>query len=313
MSHERVHPDEADVPDGTPLGPGVEKVWVEDGEWYGSDDHGEFKLTTGSSHPVDPSDLKYDPCNCVLKYTFKRYGERRFCTGMSGSNFGLDFDTCKHHRAREHEDFMKAQAEKFKHGAFAQSHESIYQYMEPHKRVIANELYKSLVSQSRFNFDEDIVDLNIDVSNVPFGGENDTLVMKHPVPENNEIQCKALWFAALDFMSMQDMREEQFREAFDNENVDSVGERWTVVASGDSGPVYDKDEHHLNLPISRLQKDYKQHLEFGGVLSEDEDSVISSEREYVLEVVPDDSSTIPPETKQTESSPVMDVTPDDKA
>lgn len=312
MSHERIPPEDADIPDDVPVGDGVDVVWKEDGDWYGADDHGEFKLPSGSPHPVDPDDLKYDPCNCVLKYTFERYGERRFCTGMSGSNFNLDFDTCKHHKSRHSENYMKAQAELFKHGAFAQDHESIYQFMEPHKRVVANELYKSLIDQSRFTFNEEIVDLEIDVTDVQFGGENDTLVMKHPLPEDNVMQCKALWFAALDFVSMESMREEQFREAFENENVDAVGERWTVVAAGEDGPVYDKDEHHLNLPISRLQKDYRRHLEFGGVLDSEDDSIAGGEREYILEVMPDDSSTVTPEAKRTESSPVMDVEPDDE-
>lgn len=312
MSHERVPPDEADIPDDIPCGDGVIEVWTEDGEWYGADEHGEFSLTTGSPHPVTADELQYEPCNCVLKFTFKRYGERRYCTGMAGSNFGLDFDTCKHHKCRRHKDFMKSQAEKFVHGAFAQSHESLYQFMAPHKRLIANELYKSLLSQSKFEFNEELIDLEVNVSDTSFGGENDTLVMKHPIPNDHKIQCKALWFAALDFISMESMREEQFREAAESENVDAVGERWTVVAAGEDGPVYDKDEHHLNLPLSRLQKDYRRHLEFGGVLTEEDDTMMGGgQREYVLEVVPDETD-VAPEAKRTESSPVMDIAPDDE-
>jgi len=313
----RLPPEDADIPDDVPLGDGVDEVWVEDDEWYGSDSHGEFRLRTGSPEPVTEEEVGYRVCNCVVKFTFDRYGERRYCTGYAAG------DTCRHHRVRTNENIMKARADKFETGAKAKSHENTFQFMDTHKKIVANDLYKSLIAESDYDFETNIEELEISASDASFVPDDvDTLVLEHPLPNNHEVRCKALWYAALDFVTMESIREEQFRTAFEQSNDPdvaansvAVGERWQVVASGEEGAVEDKGEHHLNLPLSRISKDYERNLTFGGVHVEDADNDASdmSERDWHLTVEVDEEESAPEATMgiPDESSPLEDVTPDE--
>jgi len=334
MTHsERLPPEESDIPDDVPLGDGVSKVWYEEGceesdtdsesvdratasgDWYGTDGHGEFRLRTGSKTPVTEEEVGYRPCNCVVKFTFERYGERRYCTGYAAGK------TCKHHRHRVSEGLMKQRAKNFKTGANAKSHKAVFTYLPTHKKIVANDLYKSLLGESSYDFETTIEELEIKAGDADFvPDEVDTLVLEHPVPNDKEIRAKALWYAALDFIKMESIAEEQFRTAFEQQNDPDVqtdriaiGERWQVVGSGESGPVYDKDEHHLNLPLSRIQKDYDRNLTFGGVDVEDatEDASDMSAQEWHV-TISDSEEEMQPEAQFTgeDTSPLDDVTPE---
>lgn len=279
------------------------------------DEHGEYDEDAGSPHPVDPDEVNYEPCNAVLRHTWSRYGERRYCSGMAVSNFEKHAETsyehpqfCKHHQSRA--ELMKRHEDAFKTGAHAKSHEHIFQHMPPHKQIIANDLYKSLVAESTYDFEMEEVELEIDVSRHDFAGpEVDVLVLDHKVPTEHQMRAKALWFASLDFMTVQSIKEEQFRvsaeEDYEGRSL-AVGERTTLI-SGENGPVEITDEHHLNLPLSRVQKDYERHLQFGGVEVESEASGGDmSVRDFVLEVEPDEEE-MQPESKSSDSSPLTEI------
>lgn len=256
------------------------------------DEHGEYKPDAGSPHPVESDDVGYEPCNAVLKYTFERYGERRYCTGMAVSNFGdaanYDHpDFCKHHQARAA--LMKQHEDSFKTGAHSKSHKHLFQHLPPHKQLIANDLYKSLLGESSYDFETEETTIEIDVEDSDFAPDADVLVLDHPVPTEHEIRGKALWFAALDFITMENIREEQFRVAAEETHEGrslAIGERVkTVTVTEDGREIEDTDEHHLNLPLSRIQKDYEQHMKFGGVEYDPEgDNGDMSEREWVAVV-----------------------------
>lgn len=282
-----------------------------------SDDHGEYDPDAGSPHPVDSDDVPYEPCNAVLKYTFQRYGERRYCTGMAVSNFGeaANYDEpqfCKHHQARAA--LMKQQADSYKTGAYAKSHQHQFQHMPPHKKVIANDLYQSLLKESSYDFEVEDTELEIDVSETDFAGpEVDALVLSHPIPTEHQQRGKALWFAALDFIVMEEIREEQFRVAAtetDREGQPLTPGEKMFEKETESGHVIEvKDEHHLNLAHSRIQKDYKEHLKFGGVQIDGEtDSANMGEREWVAVVEPEPA----PEADSGEEPAVASIEmPDD--
>lgn len=313
MTHtDRRPPSEAEHPDEYTIGPAVEEIWYDEGDesWKGSDGRGEFDLDAGSKTKPDPNDYKYEPCGFVLRSTYDRYNEQRFCEGMARSNFGLDQEACKHHVSRTTDGWVQNKADRFTSGAHAKSKANVFRYMQPHEQIVTNDLYQSLVEESVYDFATEIEHLTIDVEGEDFGGSADELLMDHPIPTNHETRCKALWYAALDFISMQSIRKEQFREVLEDENVDAIGERWQVVASGEQGAVYDKDEHHLNLPLSRLQKDYKQHLKFGGVTVDptaDMEQNEMSERDWVLEVHPGDDADDPaPETETNFGTPPIE-------
>lgn len=282
------------------------------------DEHGEYDTDAGSPHPVEEDEVGYKPCNAVLKYTFERYGERRYCTGMAISNFSekgveTDYehpDFCKHHQARAK--IMKQHEDQFKTGAHAKSHEHIFQHLPPHKQLLANDLYKSLVDESSYNYEAEDMELEIDVRDSDFAPDADWLVLEHPVPTDYEIRAKALWFAALDFLTMESIKEEQFRVAAEESGPEgedlSVGERTKVVSVTDEGRVIeDRDEHHLNIALSRIQKDYKQHMKFGGVeMDTENDTAQMSTREWVAVIEPDEP-TPAPESASSDSSPLHEV------
>lgn len=285
------------------------------------DDHGEYNPDAGSPHPVDPGNVSYEPCNAVLKYTFERYGERRYCTGMAVSNFGdeANYDVpqfCKHHQARA--ELMKLHEDNFKTGAYAKSHEHKFQYMPPHKKLLANDIYKSLLGESTYDFDEEVVELEVDVSDHDFAPDADTLVLDHPVPTEHEVRGKALWHAALDFITMESIKEEQFRVAAEERHQGralAIGETTTVVTVTDDGrEITDTDEHHLNLPLSRITKHYKEHMKFGGVeYDTDDNQSAMGAREWAVVVEPDEPEPVP-EADADGGSPLADVSvpkPDD--
>jgi hypothetical protein len=284
------------------------------------DEHGEYHPDAGSPHPVTEENVGYVPCNAVLRHTFDRYGERRYCTAMAIENFTkhdveTDYehpDFCKNHQSRAA--LMKQHEENFKTGAYAKSHEHIFQHMPPHKQLLANDLYKSLIDESTYAFDADEVELEIDVSDSDFAPDADALVLQHPVPTEHEVRGKALWFAAVDFITMQSIKEEQFRVSAE-ETVEGrklvVGETRSVVATDDDFKEV-ADEHHLNIQLSRITKDYKEHMKFGGVTYDaDDDGSDMQAREWVAVVEPDEESPAP-ETSSSDMSPMDDIEiPDD--
>jgi hypothetical protein len=292
-----------------------------------TDEHGEYEEDRGEPHPIDPDEVQYEPCNAVLKYTFERYGERRYCGGMAVSTFEssgteTSYDNpqfCKHHQARE--ELMKTHEDNFKTGAYASSHEHKFQYLPPHKQIIANDLYGSLIRESSEVQYEDCetVPLTIDVAEHDFAPDYDEIEMDHPLPENQStrVRAKALWHAALDFVTMESIREEQFRVAAEETGPEgeplAIGESTEVVTVTDDGrEIEDSTEHHLNIALSRIQKDYQRHLEFGGVTYEggDDSGTSMSQREWVAFVEPEESEP-EPEVTASDTSPLADVAPDD--
>lgn len=199
------------------------------------------------------------------------------------------------------------QRENFKTGAFTESYDSIFEYLPPHKKVMANELFRSLIAESTYDFSEKLIEKDVDTSE--WEGMGDSVTLVHPVPQQHEIRCMALWFAALDFMVMQNIRQEQFKVAATEGTA--VGEK-QFEREAESGQVYVViDEHHLNLALSRVQKDYKEHLKFGGVVIEDDSQKADvSERDWVIEIHPDDREAVVDDDRH---DAVLEIpTPDDE-
>lgn len=260
------------------------------------DEHGEYNenagspapLEKGDEHPESGKEIKYHPCNAVLKFTMERYGETRYCTGMSVKNFRKRDDTpdpsyehdqfCKHHQSRK--DLQQANREHMKMGAFAKSYEHTFQYLDPHKQIVTIDLFESLLKESTFDFDSEYIVEEID----PISDGGDKIRVQCPIPSKRTSRAQAIWYAALDFVKMQNINEEQFRIAA-KENL-AVGEK-EFEKETESGQVMTiVDEHHLNLPLSRIQKDYERHMKFGGVSTEpgEETDVSIDDRTWVLEV-----------------------------
>lgn len=274
----------------------VNEIWYEDNRygWRGSDSHGEFSLDTGSPYPLLEDDVDYIPCNAVVKYTFERYGEKRYCTQAAQTNFegdtipeGEAASTCRLHKVQQN--FTDIHMDNIKSGAFAKSYEHVFQYLPPHKKVLAIAFLDDLFSESIYDFDQDAVEYTIDTTDAGWIEQEETEV-EFPVPTEHVTRGQSLWYAAVMFVQMQDIKEEQFRvaaeETYEGRPL-AIGETTTYI-SGENGPVEVVDEHHLNLPLSRIMKDYDEHLKFGGVEVDDEEETSVKPTEYVLEMdIPD--------------------------
>lgn len=266
------------------------RVYKYDGEWWGEDEHGDFRLNAGSPKEIDEDNYEYQPCGAVLTHTFERYGERRYCEALAADNFpnhSREFGQfCKHHQSRGK--LMEQQRENARHLAFVKSYKDIFEYLPTHKKLIAIEMFESFLEESVYDYDYTHHDLEIAVSDSDLF-DGDVAVLDMPVPQNKSAMGKALWFAALDYVRMENIHESQFEYAADNDM--SVGEREKVVSVTDDGrAITDEDEHHLNLPLSRIQKDYEKHLDVGGVevgAADDEDDDDIDERTWVMNVSAD--------------------------
>ena len=267
-------------------------VFYSDGTWFGEDDYGQFRLQAGHSTDPTEKDLDYDVCGAVLKHSYERYGEKRYCGKMADTQFSnVTDDTtgyCSHHQNRVN--LEKGHMENAKHLAFVESREDIFEYLSPHEQILAIETFRSLLDESKYGYESDTNTLTIETEqDTAFEGQD--VEIDFPVPTEKTARGKALWFAALDYVRMENILEEQFRVAFEETGPDgeqlTVGETTKIVnVNDDTGEVTeDTDEHHLNLPLSRIQKDYERHLEVGGVEHDGTEEASEQEaREWVVTV-----------------------------
>lgn len=254
-----------------------------DTAWGRTDDDKEFQLDAGSTEPQDGR------CGAPLTDYERRYGEIRFCTQMPESTFvddGSDF--CKTHKSREA--LMERAHELFEHGYFASNYVNFAGKLSGEKFLFAVEMFDGLLDQSRFDFEREVDERAIDTSDSEYINE-DKVSIELPFPTSNtyKFQAQELWYAALASVMQQNMHETVFE--------DGVSQR-TIAQSADmEGKItdtkYEREEHHLHLPISRVTKDIKEHLKNGGVEvgSEDESGTLTFQKnDYTLSVEPDEES-----------------------
>lgn len=274
------------------------------------DEWGKYNPDAGNTEPRTEEELGYQPCNAVLKFTYSRYGEKRYCMGMAVGNFknpNYEYDEyCKHHQNRAAlEEADHGAQENYRHGAYIRSYEDLYRYLPPHKQMLAIDLYKSLLEESVFHNEWEPQTVTRSIETTDTFGKGSVVYTDFPLPTEHKARGTALWFASLDFIKTMNINEEQFRVAY--EELGPQGEQMTVgedkfereTEGGDMVEV--KDEHHLNLPLSRIQKDYKEHLRMGGVSLDaaDRDTFqVGGNRDWVFEVeAPTDAEqTASPET-----------------
>ncbi len=254
------------------------------GDAYGRDDRGnEFKLDAGSPEPVEGR------CNAPLRDYQRRYGEKRYCTQLPAKNFpGYDSDYCKLHKSMEAlEDRWQ---ELFRHGYFAESYVHVARHIEPTKFLFAVEMFGGLMELSNYKFEPTEEPISLDVSDSLLIQE-DVVQVDLPIPTNDlyQFQANELWMAALDEVRMRKMQDAIFE--------DGVAKSTTVATAEAEGAITDRiqedTEHHLNLPISRVTKDIKEHLKNGGVEidAEGDDAAVTFQKnDYTLDISPDEES-----------------------
>lgn len=212
-------------------------------------------------------------------------------------------------------DYVKE--EQAQHLAFAQSFETLFDYLDAHKKVLAVKMFESLMVESDYDYELTRVEKEFDVSDNELFEGAEVAVIEFPVPTEREVRAKSLWFASLNYVQMESIMEEQFRVAAEEEGPDgeplAMGERTTIVTVTDEGrTIEDKEEHHLNLPLSRIQKDYERHLEVGGVTTDTDDKVSDGEARQWIMAVEQDQSDPAPEATAKDKNPMTSIdTPDE--
>lgn len=256
------------------------ELFERDGIIWGRDDHGEFKLNPmrGSAEPVDGR------CGAVCVYTQERYGQTRYCTGMPESTFvdgGSDF--CKRHKSRKA--LMERAHELFEHGYFAANYVNFAEKLSPSKFLFAVEMVGGLFEMSQHDFETNAETRTIDTSDSELIKE-DAVEVELPIPSKTTLSFQAdqLWQAALAEVEMNNMREVVFEDQMEKKKISQTADMEGKITD----TKYESVEHHLHLPISRLTKDIKEHLQNGGVQLDDDDGgvVTFQQNDYTLDVSP---------------------------
>lgn len=259
------------------------ELFKQDGDVYGRDEHGEFKLDPlrGASTPEDGR------CGAVCKYTQERYGQTRYCTAMPESTFvddGSDF--CKRHKSKEA--LMKQAQELFEHGHFAVNYVNFSKRLSPTKFLFAIEMVGGLFEMSQHDFEIAKETRTIGTKDTILIAE-DAVDVELPIPTNVTLSFQAdqLWQAALAEVEMNNMREVVFDDKMEKQKIAQSADMEGKITDTKMESV----EHHLHLPISRLTKDIKEHLQNGGVHLDDDDSgvVTFQQNDYTLDVEPTQS------------------------
>ena len=264
------------------------ELFEQNGDVFGRDDHGEFRLDPmrGADEPPQDEDL----CGVPLKYYEERYGQIRYCTALNVGNFpdpNYNHDEyCKNHQGRHQ--LMERAHELFEHGYFAVNYVNFAEKLSPSKFLFAVEMVNGLFEMSRHDFDIATEERVIDTSESDIIGD-DTVGVELHIPQKTSLsfQANELWMAALDEVKVQNMQEAVFTKGMSEKTLaDSADMEGQITDT-----KYEATEHHLHLPISRLTKDIKEHLQNGGVSIDDDESgvVTFQQNDYTLDVSPEET------------------------
>jgi len=237
-------------------------------EWtgeYEADSNGrEYNPYSGSKTPSDGR------CNALLTNWEERYGDPRYCTQLPMETFVEDgSEFCSTHRGRD--GLMERASELLTHGLYAKTIHHVFEKLSPWQQLTVLGWYDDYVQESTYAFDESLETQYIDFSD--FGGEmplevethldeNSQLPVDVPVPTDHAARCFALFRAAV----MDIKAGLADRALLETEDGTTAMEREQVVSVTDEGyEITDEAEHHLNLPLSRIDKDKDELLAFGGV------------------------------------------------
>lgn len=273
------------------------ELFEDDDIIWGRDEHGEFRLNpmTGAAEPQEGR------CGWTVKFTQERYGQKRYCTGMPESTFvdgGSDY--CKRHKQAEH--LMEHAHELFKHGYFATNYVNFAEKLDASKFLFAVEMVSGLFEMSSHDFDIEAETRTIEVSDDDIIDE-DEVTVRLPIPtdETLSFQANELWTASLKEVMQQNMQEAVFKDGMEKKTLtESEGMEGQITDTH-----YEFTEHHLHLPLSRVAKDIKEHLQNGGVeLDDGEGGVVTFQKnDYTLDVSPD-------QTDSDDAEPVSEAATD---
>jgi len=270
-----------------PLG---EKV---DGEWPPKD-------STGKVYPIfftlaeiddrgklrDSNDTRFSPfqgnlqprsgddwsfCNAPLNNWRDRYLDVRYCGCVTPPS-----DTyCSTHDNRKHT--MKTAEEMMQTGLYTETIDHFYARLDPWKRLVGWGTYESLLGESAYEFGTEYREQTFDFTDSEFvpeaADENGELTVKCGYPTQHLDPSLSLFVASM--MSVQMIQVQPTIMAEDEDGEGMMEEKQVTNAQlrspTESNPdqywktIESWQEHHLNIPFSRLVSDHPRLLERGGV------------------------------------------------
>lgn len=243
---------------------------------------------------VTPSDGK---CNASLERYEERYGERRYCSRPPIGDLGPpDVSYCYSHRERISPKMRAKNASLT--GVHSKTLASLYEHLDAMKRVVLLASYDSLVGESQFDFEAQLQTHTIDFSDydgpIPLElateMDDNQLPIDIPVPTQKIDRCLHLYFAAADTISSLNVKERLFAEGHIDEQEITIDEYEDSDGNVEEVTMTKMEEHPANMVYSRLTRDKPDHLEYGGVTTDDSADVAidMGDSQIITEVSPDD-------------------------
>lgn len=233
-----------------------------------TDDHSrQFKPFAGN---LEPSEGR---CNVRLTDWEDRYPEVRYCwlKYPHQSNF------CTVHKHREKLQMRAKEA--LQSGLSAKTRDHLYAKLDGWQKLLAHGLHEDLLSDSQYEFAPEYKTVEFDFEDADFEPEveQDGSVYEFEVPYATEKVDRSLnlWAAAID--EVKKMRVNAIITEKDMRSKTTSNAQLTSPTENDPSQEFktieEWSEHYLNLPYSRLVRDRKDLLAYGGIEVEGETSV----------------------------------------
>lgn len=251
-----------------------------------SDEYGDYDPDAGNPRPVEGN------CNAVLDHHESRYGEKRYCARdankyLSGTDYPHTY--CRTHKKRYNVD-MRAK-ELLQHGLFSSAIDTYFELLDPWQQLIAYGTFESLLVDSVFEYSPEYDEVELDFADtdetptVPEEvRDGDVVIIEVARPTEYPDRALALWIASCDTVKMLDAQARVTAAGMETTSTEYAEFTTSQVVgeNGDGTPkawqtIEEASEHHLNLPLSRLVRDRKELLEYGGVGIDSEDDTQSVE------------------------------------
>lgn len=256
-----------------------------------------YKPFGGNLSPLESREDSGMPlCNAPLSNWRDRYPEIRYC-GSTVNNVEKPY--CFVHRGRE--DLMQTAEETLQTGVGVQSIDRFYRNVGPWKRLLAWGTFESLMGESTHNFGVEYEPKTFDFSECaevpPSATADDELTVKCGYPTQYTDAAISLFVAAMKTVQMIAVQPKIVAANGDDEGV---MERRVVQNAQLTAPPSEHDtspqqfktlegweEHHLNLPLSRIVRDRPKLLERGGIDTSVDSESSNVSDDVVLEIEAD--------------------------
>jgi len=231
-------------------------------------------------------------CNARLTRWEDRYGEKRYCTQLPTSTHstGEDLPVCGVHK--DQVNLMERAKDLTDTGVFTKTPIYLFDKLDAAKQVLALSNLDSLQADAEFDYAINLSEYEVDLSDSEYpipdslqelADDDSVLEVGVPVPSQHGHRFLALWLASLNMVKQLNI-DERILE-------DGLLVSKTVATADDEGVITDSlsddEEHPMHLTQSRLAKDNKEYLKFGGVQLEDESEVtvdIGGAQEVIMDL-----------------------------